>query len=64
MVCTRVERIYEYRMASMMLMAEVSAWRLGTEETEVRLDIWCECGLEQQRDDGEAARQYTKDEKE
>ena len=27
-------------------------WRMGTRETEVRLDGWCEGGLRQQRNDG------------
>ena len=35
-----VERMNEYRMARRVLMAEVSAWRASTRETEVRL----ECG--------------------
>ena len=29
-----------------------SKWRVGTRETEVGLDRWCEGGLGQQRDDG------------
>ena len=27
-------------------------WAMGTSETEVRLDGWCEGGLRQQRNDG------------
>ena len=30
-----------------------SQWGMGTRETEVRLDGWCEGGLRQQRNDGE-----------
>ena len=44
-----MERMDDYRMARMMLMAE---WRAGTRETEARLDGWCEGGLGQQRNDG------------
>ena len=29
-----------------------SQWGMGTRETEVRLDGWCEGGLGQQRNDG------------
>ena len=29
-----------------------SQWGIGTRETEVRLDGWCEGGLRQQRNDG------------
>ena len=36
----------------------------GGRETEVRLDGWCKGGLGQQRNDGEAARQCAKDQKE
>ena len=45
-----VERMDEYRMARRVLKAE--KWRVGTRETEVRLDGWCEGGLGQQRNDG------------
>ena len=41
-----------------------SKWRSGTRETEVWLDGWCERGLGQQRNDGEAARQCAKNRKE
>ena len=27
-------------------------WRAGTGQTEVQLDVWCEGGIGQQRDDG------------
>ena len=40
-----VERMDEYHMAR-------RVWRAGTRETEVRLDGWCEFGLEQQTNDG------------
>ena len=42
----------EYRMARRVLITEVSGGRVGTMETEVRLDVWCEGGLGQQRNDG------------
>ena len=57
-----VERIDDYRMARKVLMAEVSGGRVRS-ETEVRLDGWCEGGVRQQRNDGEAARQCAKDRK-
>ena len=47
-----MERMDEHRMTIRVLMAEVSAWRTGTRETEVRLDGWCEGGLGQQKSDG------------
>ena len=47
-----VERMDEYRMAWRVLMVELSKWRVGTSETEVRLGGWCEGGLRQQRNDG------------
>ena len=36
-------------------------WIVGTRETEVVLDGWCEGGLGQQRNDGGGARQCAKD---
>ena len=45
-----MERIDEYRMARRVLMG--SKWRVGTRETEVKLDGWCEGGLAQQRNGG------------
>ena len=51
-----VESMNEYRMARRALMAKVSG-RTGTRDTEVRLDGWCEGGLEQERnDDGGGAK--------
>ena len=47
-----VERISEYRMAKMVLMAEVSGGRVRSREIEVRLDGWREGGLGQQKIDG------------
>ena len=42
----------EYRLARSVLTAEVSMQRVGTRETKVGLDGWCEGGLGQQRNDG------------
>ena len=44
-----LETMDEYRLAKMVLMAEVSD--RGCEGNEVRLDGWCEGGLGQQRND-------------
>ena len=46
-----VERMDDYRMARRVLMAEVSGGA-GKRETEVGLDVLCEGGLGQQRNDG------------
>ena len=50
-------------MARRVLMAEVSAWRAGTRETEVRLDGWCEGGLGQQKNDDGGCASMRKDRK-
>ena len=44
--------IEEYRTARRVLMAELSGVRVGGRYTDVRLDGWCEGGLEQQRNEG------------
>ena len=46
-----VERMDEYRMARRVHDSR-SHWETGTREAEVRLDGWCEGGLDQQRNDG------------
>ena len=47
-------------MARRVLIAEVGGGRVGTRETEVRLDGWCEGGLGNRGMTVEAARQCAK----